>query len=316
MLVRVIKILLVLTALVLLLWALERAFDFGLLHNQNLKMTNVTAEPVNAKILVHGPCEPLWMIAPAILDSVTKIKSYNLALSHSDFADNYLHLRRYLQTNQPPDLLLLYVTPESMDRRFNVFNSYRFAPYLSDAEVSAVVKENDSRYYRWTWIPFMKYAYYNQKIEFEALQGFKHYFIKRTKAYYPDGFEPPAKRVWGNHQGRFSKLYEDSIIFIWDPLREKYLRKCIDLALQYRIKVLLYESPVLEEALAFQANRPKIISHIDEIAAEYKIPYVRFENLAIARDRKYFISTLNFNMEGLRIFNDTLGKFLLGVCGK
>lgn len=306
----VFKIAVIIVIVLLALLGLDKIYAFGLKHNQNIKIVNVTLDPKNAQLLVHGPCEPLWMICPGMLDSITEVPSYNLALSHSDFADNYLHLYFYLKSNRPPEFLLLYVTPESFDEKYNTFNTYRFAPYLEDSIVAAVVKENDPAYYKWHSVPFMRYAYYNNRMNFEMIQGWKHFFTKRKTAYYEDGFEPPATRVWGNHAGEFAKLYEDNTIFTTDSLRVKYLLKTIRLAKQYHIKTYLYESPVLYEALAFQPNRGKMIQFIEEVAEKENIRFIKFDSLEMAKNRKYFISTLNFNMEGIRIFNDTLGKYI------
>jgi len=250
------------------------------------------------------------MLSPALLDPKTNVSSFNLALSHSDFADNYLHLYFYLKHNKPPKYLLLYVTPESLDKNYNTFNAYRFAPYLFDSTIKTVVAENDPEYFRWTFVPFMKYAYYNNKFNFDVLQGYKHYFTARRLAYYPDGFEPPTKRTWGNHAGEFAQLYAKNTIFEIDPLREKYLLKTIRLAKEKKITVYLYESPVLFEALAFQANRTEMIKNIKHIAAKEHISFIQFEGLAMAKQKKYFISTLNFNMAGVKLFNDTLAGFI------
>jgi hypothetical protein len=156
----------------------------------------------------------------------------------------------------------------------------------------------------------MRYAYYNNRMNFEMVQGWKHFFTGRKKAYYEDGFEPPATRVWGNHAGEFAKLYKDNTVFSIDSLRVKYFLKTIGLAKQYKIKVYLYESPVLYEALAFQPNRDKMIMFIEDLAKKESVPFIKFDNLEMAKNKKYFISTLNFNMKGIRIFNDTLGKYI------
>ncbi|MES2680751.1 MAG: hypothetical protein V4635_12740 [Bacteroidota bacterium] len=308
-----IKITMVFVVVWISLLLLEDLYDFGLKQNQNIKMASVKNSPPCTDLLVHGPCEPLWMISPALLDQQTGISSYNLALSHSDFADNYLHLYYYLKYNKAPKYLLLYVTPESLDKHYNTFNSYRFAPYLSDTLVNKVVRENDPAYFKWTWIPFMKYAYYNNRFNFDVLQGYKHYFSGRKSAYYPDGFEPPTKRAWGNHTGEFAQLYKENTVFKPDSLREKYLHKTIRMAKEKKIRVFLYESPVLYEALAFQPNRDEMIDRIKKIAVEEQVPFIQFEKLAMAKEKRYFVSTLNFNMEGVILFNDTLGRFFNSV---
>jgi len=294
----------------LLLSGLGRLYDFGLHHNANIKAAYVQSAKIDAALLIHGPCEPLWMISPKTLYVQTGIKSYNLALSHSDFADNYLHLYFYLKGNKAPRYLFLYVTPESMDPKYNTFNTYRFASFLGDPVVDSVVKECDPAYYKWIMIPFMKYAFYNNTINFEALQGMKHYFGKRTIPYYPDGYEPPIQRVWDNHLEEFIHLYPQGYNFNWDRLREKYLCKTIELAQRSGIKVYLYESPVLKEAVPYQPNRQQITGKIEAIAGKYGIKYVRFENMKIAESRKYYMSALNTNMEGSRIFTDSLGRYI------
>ena len=227
-----------------------------------------------------------------------------------------VHIKRdiciyfYLKNNKAPRYLFLYVTPESMDIKYNTFNTYRFAAFVGDSVVDSVVQDCDSAYFKWINIPFMKYAYYSSKINFDALQGLKHYFTKRALPYFVDGYEPPLKVKWDNHLEEFIQLYPHGYYFKWNVLREKYLRKTIELAQQKDIQVYLYEAPVLKEAIPYQPNRNEIVNKIKSIALEYGIQYVQFENMKIAESRNYFISTLNTNLEGSRIFTDSLGAYI------
>ena len=296
--------------ILLLLIGLDKLYTFGLIYNVNIKASYIQTAKIDADVLIHGPCEPLWMISPKLLDKQTHLKSYNLALSHSDFADNYLHLFLYLKNNKAPNYLFLYVTPESMDTLYNTFNTFRFAPYAGDALVDSVLKSCDENYYNWSKFPFMKYAYYNSKINFNVLQGWKYYLTKSTKPYFEDGYEPPIQIKWDNHLEKFIQLYPHGYYFKWNSLREKYLRKIIELAQSKSCKVYLYESPVLKEALPLQPNRDEIIQKINAIALEYCVKYVQFDNMKIAESRQYFMSTLNTNLKGSAIFTDTLGKYI------
>jgi hypothetical protein len=305
-----IKIVISIGILIAFLYALDALYAFGLKQNRNRKAAYVQLNKKDADILFHGPCEPLWMLDPAQIDPLIKKTSYNLSLSHSDFADNYLHLYLYLKNNKAPEYMLLYVTPESLDRKFNTFNTYRFAEYLDDSTVAAVVKENDRSYYTWSKIPYMRFAYYNSRITFEVLQGYKHYFSDRAEAFYPNGFEPPAKIVWDNHLEDMQKQYPNGYRFGIDNLRVKYLEKTIELAKANNIKVLLYESPVLAESLGNIVNREEVLQEIRRIAGKEGVVYKQFDNLPLSASRKYFISSLNLNTEGLRIFNDTLAAYI------
>jgi len=306
----IVKTLFTIVIVLALLFSVSKLYDFALKYNVNLKTSYIQKGQINADILIHGPCEPLWMISPEILDKQTGLKSYNLALSHSDFADNYLHLYLYLKNNRAPKYLFLYVTPESMDTVYNTFNAYRFSAFLEDDTVNNVIKECDANYYKWIQIPFMRHAYYNNKINFNVAQGLKHYFSNRSIPHFADGYEPPFQVKWDNHLEKFIKLYPDGYNFKWNKLREKYLRKIIELAQAKNIEIYLYESPVLKEALQYQPNRNEMIEKIKFIANDYNIQYLQFNDMKIAESREYYMSTLNTNLKGSAIFTDSLGKYI------
>jgi hypothetical protein len=304
------KIVIVVILVLLALKGLSFVYSFGIKHNCNSKASYIQSNKINADILIHGPCEPLWMMQPKAISSITGLSTYNLALSHSDFADNYLHLYFYLKYNKAPKYLFLYVTPESMDTNYNVFNTYRFAAYLNDSVVKNVVNECDINYGKWSKIPFMNYAYYNSKINFEVLQGIKHYWQQRQLPHFADGYEPPFNLVWDNHLEKFRKLYPKGYYFNWNSLREKYLLRCIQLCKQNNIQLYLYESPVLAEAIIDQPNRTEIINRIKLLADKNKVGFLMFDKMAIAQSRDYFMSTLNLNLKGAQLFNDTFSYFL------
>jgi len=299
-----------LLATVLTLFIIEKIFDFGIKHNLNLKSSYVVSHSINAKLLVLGPCEPLWMVSPEILTKETGLSCYNLANSHSDFADNYLHLYLYLQNNKAPKKLLLFVTPESFHNNYNTFYSYSFAAFLGDTLVSKTVAECDKDFSRWKTIPFMKYGYYSHQSGFLAMQGWKHYFAKKEKPYHPDGFEPPVKMLWDNHYENLKKSYPKGYSFSWDTLREQYLQKIIDLCKQKHTEVVLYESPVLPEIAEYQYNRKYYLEKINEIANLNSIKFLKFENIWWAQNREYFVSPMVTTLQGSYLFSDTLGKCL------
>lgn len=286
------------------------------MHNNNIKSSYISQKNINTDVLIHGPCEPLWMVDPEQLNSVSKIKAYNLALSHSDFADNYLHLYLYLKNNKAPRILLLYVTPESMDKRFNAFNTYRFVPFLADDTIKDVIKEMDNDYYPYSFVPFIKYAFFNKQITFQVIQGLKHYYNKKNKPFFENGFEPPAKITWDNHLEDMQKQYPNGFEFKIDTMRLKYLKKIIQLAKSKNIKTILYESPVLTESLSNLKNRNEVIAQIHKVANDMNIVFVEFKNELLSSSRKYYISSLNLNQKGLKIFNDSLAIFLKAELNK
>lgn len=292
------------------LFLLEKIFDFGLKHNLNLKSGYVSSHKIDADILILGPCEPLWMVSPEIITKKTGLSCYNLASSHSDFADNYVNLQLYLSNNRLPKYILLYVTPESFDTNYNTFHTYRFAPFLGQDDVRGTIGECDPGYHKVSRIPFMPYAYYSHESVFLALQGWKHYFENRQKPYYPDGFEPPAKMVWDNHHENLKKLYPNGYKFSWSKLRERYFSAILNDCVKSGIPVILYESPILKEITDYQVNRELFLERIRHNTGGFS--YVTFDKLPWAADRKYFISPMVTTLAGSYLFSDTLGGWLKG----
>lgn len=302
------KILFLIVVLWLMLFGITKLYDFVLLQNKNSKAAYVSENNVDADILLLGPCQVLWMAQPEVIEKETHLKTYNLGLTHADFAENYLLLYLYLKNNKIPQCLFLYVSPESMDINYNTFNTYRFAPFMNDEKVKEVVKECDPSYFKWSSFPFMKYAYYSNAIHFDAVQGMKHFLTKKSTPYFADGFEPPLSIQKQQYTSDFIQIYPKGYSFEWDKLREKYLREIIVLAQQKGINVFLYESPLLKQALENLANRKEMMNKLTLLADNYRVDFIPFDSMTISDSAEYFLSSVITNVEGGRIFSDSLAK--------
>lgn len=310
---------------------LEATWDFLIRENKNIKLSYAVQGGLAPEILFHGPCEPLFTISPSYLDSITGIKSYNYALKHTDFADNYLHLYLYLKHNTPPKQLYLYVTPESFDLRFNTFHTFRFAAWLSDSLVNEVVKEMDPDYHSYSFLPFVKYAYYNSYKTFDAIQGFKHWLTHSKTPYFTDGHVPHEPTIYaleqdgfiapteltfanGNQVTRqengkmFYEIYDSAQVFTWNETREKYLRKIISLAQEKGVEVILYESTPYLGSIINQPNRQLFLKRTRQIGREYGVNYLLYDALPLGKNKLNFVCPLILGEEGGKKFMDELAK--------
>lgn len=326
---------LALLTVLLLLVGLEKTWDFLIKENKNIKLAYAVQGGLKNDILIHGPCEPLFTISPKYLDAITGIKSYNYALRHTDFADNYLHLYLYLKHNKAPKQMYLYVTPESFDLNFNTFHTFRFAAWLDDTVVSNVVQEMDPDYYSYSWIPFIKYAYYNTYKTFDAIQGFKHWLSAGKDPYFADGHVPHGPTAYSNEEDGFIapktlryangneveqldsgatyyEIYDAAQAFTWNETREKYLRLTIELAQKNGVEVLLYESTPYYGAIKDQPNRQEFIDRTKTIAHELNVKYLLFDTLEIGQTKSNFVCPLILGEEAgkdfMRQFASTIVK--------
>lgn len=316
--------------------ALDRVWGFLIAQNRNIKLSYVRNTPLDPDVLIHGPCEPLFTLDPTFLSQQGDLSYYNYALRHTDFADNYLHLYLYLKRNPAPKYLLLYATPESFDLRFNSFHTFRFAPFLEDSVVAGVVAERDPDYYRYTLIPFARYAYFNSYKTWDAIQGLKHWMQGEASPYFEDGFVPhpnteyteslngfipPQKLTYaaGNQVeyddsgGFYYEIYDSAEVFVWDASRENYFRKILDLARDSGIQTIVYESTPFWGSVAYQPNRRIFLNRIQSITREYDVPFWIFDTLEIGANRKNFVCPLILGQEGGKAFMKELVKKMKAI---
>jgi len=329
------KIIISIIIVILALYGLDYSYSFLIQENRNIKISNVMKGDLHYDILFHGPCEPLFTIDASYVDSLIGTNSYNFALRHTDFADNYLHLYLYLKNNKAPKQVYLYVTPESFDVRFNAFHTYRFAPYLKDSIVTSVIKDLDPEYYSKSSFPFMRFAYYNSYKNFDAIQGLKHYLNKRKNPYFkdghiahpdniyhtrPDGYIAPEHLIFAadmnvsvlNDSTIYYELYQKRQSFNWDKSREKYLKNIFELCKEHEIELILYESPAYQPSIADQPNRQAFINRVDSIAKSFNCEYLIFNDSSIVFDKTNFVCPLILSVKGtkpfLTIFSDSIKK--------
>lgn len=319
------KLFIAISIILLGLFCFEKLFSFAIQENRNIKISNAMKGGLDYNVLFHGPCEPLFTIDASRVDSMAGTHSYNYALRHTDFADNYLHLYLYLKANKAPKQVYLYVTPESFDLRFNAFHSYRFAPYLEDTIVAEVLADMDPDYAEVSRFPFMNFAYYNSFRIFDALQGIKHYFQKKSNPYFedgfiahpnniyhtrPDGYIAPEHLVYAadmevaelSDSTLYYELYEKRQTFKWDSKRGFYLGKLFELCRSHGITLTLYESPAYSGSINDQPNRKDFLNKTDSIAKAYNSDYLLFNDSLIVNDKTNFVCPLILSIKGTTPF--------------
>lgn len=290
------KYLIYLFVLLGILISFEKLYHYLILQNLNLKQSYVLQEKINADILIQGNCVPYSTMSPEILTKETSLKTYNLAEHNADYVENYLALNLYLQNNKAPKYLILFASPETFDDRYNLFNSYRYSNYMENEAVRKTIKHLDPSYYKWTFVPFMRYSYYSNQFNFNAVQGAKHIQEKRKKPYLANGFNPFLK-----YDYRMS--YKKGKYFNWSKTKELYLIKLLKLAHKNKIKVFMYESPIYPKEAKLQLNRTEILSKIRSTASSYNVDYLVFDTMKLANDRDHFASTNRLNRENAVIFD-------------
>jgi len=293
----------------IMLIVLQKAMTFCLNQNMNIKLSYLQQQDEHFETLILGPCESLWSLNPDYFDQTAATNSYNLSLTHSDFEDNLLQLHLYLKNNPSPKTLLYYVTPESMDLRWNTFNTYRFSASIDEEFVHDVVSEKDPTFAKWSILPMMRLAYYNNFTNYKAMQGAKHYVQGRTSSYTPNGYHTPH---YGPAHSSILSMEESKMStskFVWAKEREAGLLRLINYAKSKGIRVVLFESPIYRDVRLAQTNRNEMIQKLNLLASEQEIPFWVFGDSTVGDSIDNFDSHAGLSKVGAREFSEEFGHY-------
>ncbi len=289
---------------------LEKTYDFFLKENSNIKTSHISKNTINADILILGSCGALTTISPNTIEENTHLKAYNLAENHVNILENYLSFSLYLQHNKVPKYLLFSASPETFDERDNLLHSFHFSPFLNNQTINQTIKEEDPTYFRWTFIPFMKYAYYNSQLNFNVIQGMKFYINNKNKPYNKDGFLPIKSPKTTKEK---IKLFRPSVKFTtkytWSKKQEKYLLKIIQLAKSKNIKIIFYDSPMYYYSNINRKKRIEIQNRTKKLASRFNIEYLTFDTMKLSMNKENFISATLLYEEPSIEFTKTLSRF-------
>lgn len=267
------KTFLSITFIILTLWGSEKLYDLFLSNNLYSKQSYILKRRINADIIIIGNCVPLTTLNPSIIEKETKEKTYNLAEYHSNITDNFLTYYLYLKNNRVPKKIFIYISPETFDPLFNTFNTYRFSSLMNERKVKEIVKKNDPSYFFASYIPFLKYGYYNNQTHFKAIQGAKHLFTNKQHIQFENGYLPL------NDRGiEFKTAYPIGYQFKWDRKEELQLIEFIRFVKSKGTNVILFESPFYSKSISDFPNRNLIIQKIKKLANKLHTDYVQFQD--------------------------------------
>jgi len=267
------KTLLSISFIILTLWGSEKLYDLFLSNNLYSKQSYILKRRINADIIITGNCVPLTTLNPSIIEKETKEKTYNLAEYHSNITDNFLTYYLYLKNNRVPKKLFIYISPETFDPLFNTFNTYRFSSLLNERKVKEIVKKNDPSYFFASYIPFLKYGYYNNQTHFKAIQGAKHLFTNKQHIQFENGYLP-----LNDKEIEFKNAYPIGYQFKWDRKEELQLIEFIRFVKSKGTNVILFESPFYSKSKLDYPNRNLIIQKIKKLANKLRTNYVQFQD--------------------------------------
>jgi len=290
------------------LYIAEKVSDHFMKRYPKLKSSYISQVDQKADILIIGACEAEMILDPAMFDSATGYKTYNLGEVGTRFADNYLYLYQYLIYQKHPKYVILHISPESFYSIDNkLLTTYKHEAFLSDTVVYNVVKELDPEYINFTKIPFLKYSFYNIFTLYKILESTGYNVLHKKYPPSIDGFSPPlAADTVDASQSLITKIHG----YKWSSTEEKYFRKIISLCMHEGIKPIFYKVPYYKGYYDANLFLRDYEAKIGRIASENKIPYYVYDTSSLTKDYKNYFWLVNnlLSLKSIPTFNNMLIK--------
>ncbi len=299
------------------LYALEKYYDYY--FSKNLDSCNkplwlLKQQQNSYDFAVLGSSRVFNMLDVQTLEKSTQKTGINLGASGSGYAENYLMLKLFTETNTIKTLIV-QVDLYSLDEKnaFGYpFHDYLYLNKLKEPEVDSIYRDKVSavKYYSWKYIPFTKYMEFSNFFSFyKVLKGgyeCSSSFLDTTKgSFLVDGKEAENSEAKPDQNNRFKQRYID--------LKDMaYLQKIISFAHSKNIKLLFYTAPEYYKGFALQGNRNFIYAEITKLAQQNAIPYYNFANYTfdMCRKKELFKDNTHLNIQGSLQFSSHFGNTL------
>ncbi len=288
------------------LWTLDAIVTKGLKKSYMplfCNMTKINNGEINADIIINGSSKALVQINPFIIDSVTKLSTYNLALDGTPFIPQKTQYDLYKRYNNRPKVIIQVVsagTLRNIDSGFK--DAIKFAPYMANQDVSKMLKSTSHFNILDEHIPMLKYL--GRKVEiFSGI--FSFFNVKLFSSDNNKGYSP-RDREWTDSFNRFKKTGQ-TIKSRKDPLACQIFEDYLIESKNENVKMVLVYPPVYLESISFYNEYEVMISYYKNIAKKHNVLFLDYSQFhEISPYTKYFYNSQHLNKKGADLFSKRL----------
>jgi hypothetical protein len=255
-------------------------------------------------ILIIGSSRAQHQLNPLVIDSITKLTSYNIAADGVSIVECEMFLRYYLEENAAPKLVLLNVDLPMFDLGEPIYRVNQYFPYLAQQAIYKSLVKYDNKVKVAKHAPFIGAAFYSDRSVNYALQGWLN--PNRSKYAYKKGFIPYEEK-WSDAQAR--KMEKHPVV-IKNTKGLVHLEQMYKLCKSKEINLVLMYSPECIEGKTYVANTHGIKEKVKEIRAKYGGGIFDLSACEISEDHSYFKDPLHLNAKGAQWLSVQMGKFL------
>jgi hypothetical protein len=234
------------------------------------------------------------------IEQLTNYKGLNIAYEGSAFSENYLALYTFFKNGNKAKYILLNADEWGVidqKKAYNYpFHGYYYFNGMGNDTIDQLLKENygSLKYFLWKYIPFVKYAEYNNIYNPCRMIYEKPLNFEKNKG--ADLLSSNSSKDW--------KLEEHTLMP--DKYSVMNLNRIIELCKTYKMQLIFFNAPNFIELF----SNKKIITGdtclklVKSIAQRNNIEYWDFSfQKEISGDRSLFYNSNHLNSDGAKMFS-------------
>lgn len=237
-----------------------------------------------------------------IFDSLSGRSSFNLSLAGATPKVAFAALKTYLSKSTAPKYLIYEVDYHSLkneSREVREFNN--FFPFLHDEAFREAFSGIDGRMAHFYYDPYFSVPFIGLKNLSTGFHGWLG-LSNRTDSLYHKGFFKEVLRPEINYIA-MKRAYT-----YFNITERAYLDSIINTCKKNKTRLAMVSSPIFGGGKIDVANKPFIISQLNNIAAINHIQYFDLSSLPFCNNRNLFIDPYHLNYKGARVFTPYLSR--------
>lgn len=268
------------------------------------KMNAAGNRSLKVDIILAGSSRVLVQVDPKIIDSITRLQSYNYGLNLIGIKSSYNLIHYALSAHPDARLVLLNIDYNMFDIEKDPYKDPFFYAYEKDFPGKFVMANPKLDFFHRLHI--FDISMYDDMVKYAAIVGLASPHKALTgvyKGYFPDSslnsFVVPPPSLMAH---KTDASFTDQGMNI--------LRQIITLCRQKQKKLVLVVAPYPKQYAPekYIANYSVIINKVKMTADSNKVPFFDYSDNFIAGDSTCFYDILHLNIKGAEIYSRLLGN--------
>ena len=250
-------------------------------------------DSIEADVLAMGSSRIVKHFDPAVFDSVTGVRSYNIGMDGAHIPDILARYNLFKQKNPLPKVVLVNIDYFTLTDNRTKGRS-QFFPWFIYRRFRKAVSFVRPFSFGQLYIPLYRYD----------IDNLLRTFYERGRPL-EKGFDPISYP--------FDKeaVNQSSLVFKVNPKYEPYLFQLLDILEEDGVKVVLLFSPWHDDAIAKAKTLGQMREYYSQVSSERGITLLDYTKMPFSSDTSFFFNAMHLNGRGAAVFTDSLAHDLM-----